>query len=102
MRDLCVIGSSSGGVQIKLHVESVDRLNKLLVVPVGDYHWLNAFPFRGERGGGAMHIATGNHQHPIAAQPVVARKYVGWEEGACDVAEVRFAICIWPRDRDKN
>jgi len=33
---------------------------------------------------------------------MVTRKNVGWEEGACDVAEVRFAIGIWPRNRDEN
>jgi len=72
------------------------------VISVSDHYWLHAFALSSKSGWCAVHIAAGNHQNTIAAQPVIARKNIGWEEGACDVAEVRFAIGVWPRDSDKN
>lgn len=72
------------------------------MVPIGYDYRFDALSLRCKRGWGAVHIAAGNHQHAISAQSVVTGKNVGREEGARDVAEVRFAICIWPRNRDEN
>jgi len=49
-----------------------------------------------------VHVGAGDHDHFIADDSVESRKDIGWNVHARDVAEMRFAVYIWPCDGDKD
>src|SRR5208282_290473 len=94
------------GVRVRVEVErETESLESVLVdrvVLFRDRKGSGLFLLGSDERRGAVHVGPRDHEDLVAAQPMEPGEDVSRKVGAGQVADMKRAVGVWPRDPDKN
>ena len=98
---LLMIFGVSGSKQVEGYAQPFPRIQKHRMIPAQNIRWRYTFLLSSDCNGSTVGITTGNHQHIVAAHPVVTGKYISGQVAPSDMPHVQWAIGIRPGDADE-